>query len=177
MDALQARILAAWPSLGVETAKLLLVALRKQLFKAHEDGLLQTPPDQIYKFVRSNPPANDEILGGIKDFRRDPGSACLVRDDGAWIHFTILVHQEDKTTLQLVAYDFEIVFPPSHTPPWVRLDLNPPSHPNELRSHLHPGNDELLLPAPVMTPQEILDHFVRELRPRDPDKPRDGTKN
>lgn len=122
------------------------------------------------------------ILGGEKDFRRDPGRARIVRDDGAWIHFTVRVRQEDRKTLKLIAYDFEIVFPPPQdsaglpvTPFFLRTDLNPPDHPNaarEVRSHLHPNNDDLQWPAPVMTPREILDLMLQGLRPRDPKKPR-----
>lgn len=185
MKAVQDRILGAWPDLEVETTKDLLKALRAQLLKAYEDGSLQTGLNDIYKYVglAKEPGADEEILGGEKDFRRDPARAHLVRDDGAWIHFTIRVRQEGRKTLTLVAYDFEIVFPAPHTPAslvvnpgFLRVDLNPPDHPNaerEIRSHVHPGNDDLQWPAPVMTPQEILAWMLGDgLRPRHPDKQR-----
>lgn len=161
---------------GVKTFKELLNALRAQLRTAHDEGLLRTPSHDIYKWVRRNdePEADEEILGGVKS-SRDPADAHLVRDDGAWIHFKIRVRQEDRSTLMAVAFDFEIVFPEPHTPPWLRFDLNPPGHSNEereLRSHLHPGNDDILVRALEMTPQAILDQLVRGLRPRDPGRPR-----
>jgi hypothetical protein len=114
------------------------------------------------------------ILGGEKS-SRDPKHAYLKRNDGAWIHFKITVIWDGDSKVDLDSYDFEIVFPPGHQPPWCRIDLNPPGHDNEaegLRSHLHPGNDDLIMPAPVMTPEEILKLFIDGLRPRDPAKPR-----
>src|SRR5207249_273661 len=111
-----------------------------------------------------------------KDFKRERSSARLVRDDDAWIHFTVTVKQE-KRALVLVAYDFEIVFPDGCQPAFFRADLNPPDHPNaarEVRSHVHPGNDEYQWPAPVLTPREVLELFLARpgLRPRDAGKPR-----
>ena len=56
------------------------------------------------------------------------------------------------------------------------IDANEPGHSNEergLRSHMHPGNDDLLVPAPVLSPTELIDVLVRRLRnTRDDEKPR-----
>jgi hypothetical protein len=185
MKSVQDRILEAWPNLEVETTQELLSALRAQLFKAYNEELLRTGLNDIYKWVKlaKEPKADEEILGAVKDFRRDLSSAHIVRSDGAWIHFTIRVRQEGKKMLRLIAYDFEIVFPVPHTPAspvvkpgFLRVDLNPPDHPNagrEIRSHVHPGNDDLQWPAPVMTPREILAWMLGDsLRPRHPDKQR-----
>ncbi|MFV8749137.1 hypothetical protein ACNOYE_01155 [Nannocystaceae bacterium ST9] len=73
--------------------------------------------------------------------------------------------------------DFELVFPDGHVPTFVRFDLNEPGHENEereIRSHMHPSNDDLLVPAPVMGPEELLDVLIRRLRaPRGDEKPRE----
>lgn len=48
-------------------------------------------------------------------------------------------------------------------PKFVRFDLNMPGHHNEapgLRCHLHPGHDDLQVPAPFMKPLEIVDLCV-----------------
>lgn len=117
------------------------------------------------------------ITGGIKDFRRNSASARLIRNDLAWLHFTLTVREHAPGRLEMLGYDFELVFPDGHIPPFVRFDLNLPGHRNEareLRSHVHPGNDNdgLQLPAPVMTPEELLELLLVRLRTRDPENPR-----
>jgi hypothetical protein len=109
-----------------------------------------------------------------------PVNARLVRDDGAWLHFTITVLKASDT-LAIRAYDFELVFPEDmvlpkgRMPLFYRIDLNTERHPNaarELRSHCHPGHDDLQAPAPVMSPDEILDLLIWGMRPRRVDKTR-----
>ena len=51
--------------------------------------------------------------------------------------------------------------------PFLRFDLNLPAHRNEereLRSHLHLGCEDVLSPAPLMSPREILALFINGLR-------------
>ncbi|WP_437568072.1 hypothetical protein [Sorangium sp. So ce542] len=186
---IQERVMGASPSLGPMTPKQLLLELKAMLVEAHQTevngvNVLSTPQDEINKWVKLDPkdtpnapapPAKGPhiIVGGVKDFRRDPQSAHIVRGDGSWIHFTITVDWDGRKLLSLIAYDFEIVFPAGHSPRFIRIDLNEPGHENEtreLRSHIHPGNDDLLLPAPVLTPSEILHYFLHGLRARDPEK-------
>lgn len=72
-----------------------------------------------------------------------------------------------------MGYDFELRFPGLQPPTWIRLDLNLPGHDNDedgLRSHLHPGNEDLQAPAPMLSPLELLDLFLHGFRGRD--KPR-----
>lgn len=112
--------------------------------------------------------------GRVVHFDRAEAQPHIVRDDGAWLAFSITV-QQTRSQLVLIAYDFELVFEPEHQPRFVRFDLNAPDHANaerEIRSHVHPGNDDLLLPAPIQTPEELLDLLVWRLRPRDPEAPR-----
>jgi hypothetical protein len=45
----------------------------------------------------------------------------------------------------------------------------------ELRSHLHPGSDDILAPAPLMSPLEILGLFIDGLRRPEGRKPRART--
>lgn len=71
--------------------------------------------------------------------------------------------RESNHRLELIAYDFEIRFPPGTGAPFLRFDLNLPAHRNEdreLRSHLHPGSNDILVPAPMMSPTELLTLFV-----------------
>jgi hypothetical protein len=65
--------------------------------------------------------------------------------------------------VELLAYDFEIRLAPGMGASFLRFDLNLPGHDNakrELRCHLHPGSDELLVPAPLMSPSELCKLFV-----------------
>ena len=81
----------------------------------------------------------------------------------------MIVARTSRGPLQLLAYDFELRFPEAQVPGWIRIDLNLPGHDNEedgLRSHLHPGNDDLQAPAPLLSPLELLDLFLHGLRGR-----------
>ncbi|MBC7977651.1 MAG: hypothetical protein H7138_21960 [Myxococcales bacterium] len=157
-------------------------------------GKLRTPPEQVNRLVAllPEPEANLAaqlrardlhvgaycIVGGAKNLKRDRSLAHFTRDDDAWFDFTITV-REQAGQLELLAYDFEIRFPPGRGVPFVRFDLNLPAHRNEdreLRSHQHPGSDDLQMPAPLMTPTEVLALFVEGLRlATNRDKPRDPT--
>ncbi|HET7504851.1 MAG TPA: hypothetical protein VFK02_27700, partial [Kofleriaceae bacterium] len=68
-----------------------------------------------------------------------------------------------------LAYGFEVYFPSRDPIAFVRFDLNLRGHDNDesgLRSHLHPGNDDLQLPSPVLTPAEGLLLVLYGCRPR-----------
>jgi hypothetical protein len=168
--------------------------LRNVLRKASDSQRLRTSPQQVNQLVTllREPQATlaDQlrrrglhtgaccIVGGAKNLKRDRGLPHFTRDDDAWFDFTITV-REQHGRLELLAYDFEIRFPPGAGAPFLRLDLNLPAHRNEereLRSHLHPGSNDILVPAPVMSPTEILTLLVDGLRlATNRDKPRDPT--
>jgi hypothetical protein len=156
--------------------------LRNTLVRASNTGKLLTSPSRIHQLVRLLPEPPSQIaqdlhqlelrdgacciVGGEKNQGRDRDIAHLARDDGAWFDFTLTVREHGKQ-LELVAYDFEIRFPPGMGAPFLRFDLNLPEHHNEareLRSHLHPGSDDVLAPAPLMSPLELLTLFVDGLR-------------
>lgn len=166
MKALAGRIESAMPALRAANAEELLRSLRARLKAAYDGGVLVVPQHEIYRCVQlveppnlpSNSPSTKAIAGGIKDFQRRRESAQLVRSDGLWFHFTLAV-EETRDKLVLLAYDFELVRP-GKIPPFVRFDLNPLGHDNDsrfLRSHLHPGNEDVVLPAPILEPLEALE--------------------
>ena len=106
------------------------------------------------------------IFGGVKNQGRDASLPHFERNDGAWFDFSITV-RESGGHLELLAYDFEIRFAPGMGSPFLRFDLNLPDHPNqarELRCHLHPGSDDILVPAPLMSPAEVLWLFIEGAR-------------
>lgn len=157
-------------------------SLCKALREASDRRLIVTPPGEIHKLVQLiDPPPNVAselvalgrrndaycIVGGTKNQKRTREASHIERDDGAWFDFSITVQQRGRQELELLAYDFEIRFSPEMGTPFLRFDYNLPDHRNEgpdLRSHLHPGCDDVLLPAPLMSPQEMLTLFLEGLR-------------
>jgi len=164
------------------------------LRQASDAGRLRTAPHDIYQLVEAlgEPPPTIKqqlrtrglldnaycIVGGDKNQERDHGLRHFERDDGAWFDFTITV-REHAQELELLAYDFEIRFPPGAGTPFLRIDFNLPSHHNEdrdLRMHVHPGSDDIVMPAPMMSPSEVLGLLIDGLRmPPARDKPRAPT--
>ena len=163
-------------------AKGLCRELRNTLISASNTGLLRTPPHEVFQRVQvlDEPPAMvaDQlrargllgeahcVVGGEKNNDRDRRVAHLVREDDSWFDFTITV-REHAGKLELLAYNFEIRFPSAMGSPFLRFDLNLPAHRNEtreLRSHLHAGSDDVYVPAPLMSPAELIALFVNGLR-------------
>jgi hypothetical protein len=159
---LQERILGQKPELPGNPRQLR-AELCRTLITAHDEGLLRTAPAQVYQLVKLDDPKPTEsvIVGGFKNFKRNPALPHFKRDDGAWFDFAITVEQKRRGALELVAYNFELRFPDGSHPAFIRLDLNDPGHSNEdhgLRCHLHPGNDDLQVPAPLLSPGEGAGH-------------------
>jgi hypothetical protein len=165
------------------TAKGLHRQLVKELRQASDALVLSTSPGDILKHVQLLPEPVPSVRGRLRELDLHAGASCIVvgaeknqqrneslphlrRDDGAWFDFTITV-REQSGRVELLAYDFELRLPPGHGTPFLRFDLNLPSHRNEerdLRSHLHPGCDDILVPAPLMTPSELLFVCLHEAR-------------
>jgi hypothetical protein len=171
---LQTRICGLAPPSAASPDELF-AELRKSLRNAFDEGRLTTKPHEIFKMLKKSPTARGEteIVGGEKNFHRTPNKAHFTRADGAWFDFAIAVVRASAGETVTLAYDFEIRFPEHVGPAFVRFDLNQPGHDNEtvgLRSHLHPGSDDLSVPSPLMSPLEILDVFLYGLAL--PEKPR-----
>jgi hypothetical protein len=167
--------------------------LRNALVRASNARKLLTSPAEIHRLVRLLPEPPSQITQDLQKLKLHDGACCIVggeknqerarhiahlaRDDGAWFDFSITV-RENGTQLELVAYDFEIRFPPGMGIPFLRFDLNLPDRRTEtrgLRSHLHPGSDDILAPAPRMSPLEILGLFIDGLRRSEERKRRTST--
>ena len=111
------------------------------------------------------------LTGGPKEFARPTVSVNarehFVRDDDAVIHFALTLRERHDIPLELIAYGFEIYFP-SKEPIWfVRFDLNKRGDENAefgLRSHLHPGHEDLQLPSPLLSPVEALNFVLYRCR-------------
>lgn len=167
--ALQHRIMTAGASL-LEGPNDLFRTVRTYLIRACDDGALRTKPGDIYRLLKlAASPFGDRdqkaILGGEKDLKRRGGLPCFVRHDGATFDFVITVTRRSGEPMVLFAYDFELRFPSGLEPRFVRFDLNEAGHENEqqgLRCHMHPGHDDLQVPAPLLHPIELLDLLIYE---------------
>jgi len=121
---------------------------------------------------RSGDPNVFALTGGPKDFGRTDTPehvSHFIRDDGAVIHFALIVRERPGAPLDLVVYGFEIYFPSQQPIAFVRFDLNDRRHSNDdlgLRAHLHPGNEDLQLPSPLMSPLDALNFLIYRCRPR-----------
>jgi hypothetical protein len=186
LDALQAHTVGRELELPARSKELYYM-LRGQLLSASDEGKLSSSPDDIIQHVRRLSKLSEFPPQVAADLRRqslDEGAFCIVvgrkinqnrdrtfphltRDDGAWFDFTI-TGRERQRSLELLSYGFEIRFPPGMGTPFLRFDLNLPDHRNEareLRCHLHPGSDDVLVPAPLMSPRELLAIFIDGARP------------
>jgi hypothetical protein len=112
------------------------------------------------------------LTGGPIDFQRtaepDPETR-FVRRDGGIVHFHMTLRECDARSIEVLAYGFEVYFPSRDPIAFVRFDLNFRGHGNDeagLRSHLHPGNDDLQLPSPVLEPREALLLVLYGCRPQ-----------
>lgn len=143
--------------------------IRSILLRAVLDSRLQVAPDVIHASVWLDSSQAGKgkwkIEGGDRNVsrseNREPRHAKLLRVDGAWIHFAFTLSGHRTGPVELDSYAFELVLPQDREPWFVRLDLNPKDHANDAdrdcRSHCHPGDDDMMIPAPVMSPAEILD--------------------
>jgi len=152
-------------------------AIRGLLVEWSNAGLLREPPYDIHRLVKASPPSGGVVALTICD----PARPHFTRYDGAWFDFHITVRETRDRPLELVAYGFELRFPSdvgAHGPAWIRFDLNPPGHDNDLRgvrAHLHPSSDDWSLPSPILSPKEMLCLFVVGISARDLAHPRATT--
>ncbi len=177
--ALQERLLRL-PDLDVKTKDELLRLVRCYLRVAIQDEVLTNTPHDLFQLVRHGSARNrDEflIVGGEKNEARDISLPCFRRADGGWFHFALTGRQQSRAGIELLGYNFEYCFPGSPVQ-FVRFDLSSPlgeatdNIHRGLRSHLHPGRDDVQVPAAALTWQELLDLCVYRLAPRDPNRRR-----
>lgn len=156
------------------TAQECFLEIRSYLIKASDQRLLEQSPSDIRALLprpssRDASGTFDIAVGNERNFRRTRDLPHFSRTDGAWFDFQLLV-REHAGTAHILAYGFELRMPDERPFPFVRFDLNPQAHHNDddgLRSHMHLGTDDdgFSIPAPIMSPLEILDLFLFRLRP------------
>lgn len=178
MKPLHDRIAATEPQLPAQSAGDYFERyIRRRVYQAFQEERLAVGLYEISQHVRmvkSQDALEVTVAGGRKNFQRCEELVDLRMLDGGWICFAATLRMSSEG-LKIVAYNFERVFGSDAVPPWVRFDLNLPGHENEatgLRSHMHPGNDDVQLPAPIFAPHELLDTLLTTLGPREGRSPR-----
>lgn len=155
------------------TGRRLFREIQRYLIKAADSRLLEGGQAGVHQRLRAAPLKEgifEIAVGDERNFRRDPSLPHFRRcKDGAWFDFQMQL-REHPQGFDIVQYDFELRIPSSDSvcSTFVRFDLNPPGHDNEddgLRSHMHVNSDDdgMAVPAPVMSPFELLDIMVHGL--------------
>lgn len=164
-------VCAITPSLP-RSPKKLRSEIHASLIRASDEGLLRSAPHDVFKLLNLTvePMPQGEVAALICGEHFDDGQeegAFLYRADGARLSFSITVHFPNTQAPVLFAYRFHVRFPAHSVPQFVRIDLNRPGGAidplAEPRSHLHPGSDDLRLPAPIMSPQQLVHTFLYDL--------------
>jgi hypothetical protein len=147
------------------------------LLRAIREEALRNGMYAVRKLLRLTPdlkgrPRCWELTGGPLDSDRIPEphlDTQFVRADGGVVHFHMTLLEGNARMVEVLAYGFEVYFPSRMPIAFVRYDLNFRGHDNDeagLRSHLHPGNDDLQLPSPVLEPLEALLLVLYGCRPQ-----------
>ncbi|MFN7716444.1 MAG: hypothetical protein ACK5QS_13330 [Pseudanabaenaceae cyanobacterium] len=170
-------------SLNVKNAKILRAEILKCLTLASDERIVLNRLDQINKLLKLRPSSvipqkgYSEIMGGDKNQKREFHVPHFKLNNGCWFDFAITIDETCKPA-QIIGFDFEIRFPQREGEtkvPFLRIDLNLPDHNNDqrdIRFHLHPSNDDIMIHSPPMSPLEILHMFLYGINI--PDKPRDS---
>lgn len=159
------------------SAKELWKKVNATLQKAVQAELLKTAPYDVSRLLRPVSESGRRGGGGTYEFSCGPiqdelklpnSRDCLVRDDGAVITFSVTIaEQPGRVGLELIAYRFDLTFPPgSDGPRFIRFDLDQRHEQDGLRSHVHPGLADGRLPSPILDPIEVIHFLLVHLRRR-----------
>lgn len=162
------------PGAKQTTARALFRDIREYLLHAADDKLVEGGQALVWNVLKFDQRRDGKYfiaVGDRRNFRRDPSLPHFRRTtDQAWFDFQLLL-AESSRSVEILAYDFELRLPAEGSKSsFIRFDLNPEEHGNEadgLRSHMHVNSDDdgMSVPAPVMSPYELLDLMVHGLIP------------
>lgn len=156
------------------SGKQLYLEIRKYLIRASDQRLLREGQEAIHQNLLFKGPDHERIceiaVGTVRNFNRIKHLPHFTRRDGGWFDFQLLV-KEHANKIEILAYDFELRMSEGFNFEFVRFDLNPNDERERvqkdgLRSHMHLNSDDdgLAVPAPVLSPFEILDLFLHGLQ-------------
>lgn len=135
----------------------LLRELRAILIDGHDAGKIRSAPAEIYDMIKVDKKTDIHgrflITGGDRE-----GERRIKLSNGARLSFALIV-KEVEAGLEVLSYSFNLKYSKRSLPRFVRFDLIDAPHEDpvkEPRSHIHHGHDRIRLPAPLLTPTEIV---------------------
>lgn len=150
-----------WPSLREFATE-----IRRCLIHAYDDDSLGTSPNEIFNKLRfmEHPQPDGSVvatvLGGPFRDSDTQTQPFISRADGAILSFTVVARYGRGGDLEDASGRFHMKFREDSSPPFVRIDINSKAQSGEPlvepRFHVHPGDKEIRIPLPSMTPCEIL---------------------
>lgn len=158
-------------SLKIKSARFLRSEISRYLTLASSEKILNDKLDEINKKLKLAKSTIKEvqsergywdIIGGEKNQKRIRDIPHFSLTNGCWFDFAILVYENNKEA-EIIGFNFEIRFPETMSSRFLRIDFNPPNHANDdknMRLHLHPGHDDIMIHSPPMSPIEILHLFL-----------------
>jgi hypothetical protein len=155
-------------SLKPKSVKALWAEILNILTLAYNDKKLTTKPHEIRGLLKLDhstvirQKSYWDIMGGEKNQDRIRNIPHFSLTNGCWFDFAILVYENNKEA-EIVGFNFEIRFPEKMYSRFLRIDFNTPNHDNDdknMRLHLHPGHDDIMIHSPPMSPIEILYLFL-----------------
>ena len=166
-EIIQNRVLSTIPKPKFKQAQQLRKQILRSLTRAASDGILKTPPQEIYNLLKLREAEEQgknvfEITGGQRNFKRRKDIPHFERMDGCWFDFAIFINQNQRDP-EIIGFNFEIRFPENYSVQFLRFDFNLPNHRNEergMRFHIHPGHDDFMIPSSPLSPLEILALFL-----------------
>lgn len=134
--------------------------IRTALLSASDENILRSAPHDVMRRLHMQGGQGEVVLihGGETFDKGQPEGRFFDFSDGSRLSFGCTIDYRAASP-SLLAYRFHLRFPPGGRPAFLRLDLNPEPKENSLvepRCHIHPGVEEVRLPAPLMSPLEIL---------------------
>jgi len=154
--------------LEIKSAKNLRAEILKALNIALDEKILLTELHEILKLLKLQASSvikqkgYSEIMGGEKNSNRNELIPHFKLNNGCWFDFAITI-DETVSPAEIIAFDFEIRYPPEISNWFLRFDLNTPNHENDnknMRFHFHPNNEDIQIHSPPMSPLEILHLFL-----------------
>ena len=136
--------------------------MRQMLENAHAEGLLKQAVHQIRPLYKSTEPdaRGVIIISGGKHTEMWNADDQFARDDDARFNFAVVARYAKDAAPELIAYHFNLAFPASHAPGFVRFDCNEAHFADAfrnaslspLRCHSHPGHSRMTVPSPLLSP-------------------------
>jgi hypothetical protein len=145
-----------------QSADALITGIRVLLLEASDDETLASPPHEILRMLTNQRCGrNPEVVMVWCGETFDDGQAgeFLRLSNGSRLSFSFTAEYA-RQARRLTSYRFHLRRPDGSHPAFLRFDLNGEhaTHEplDEPRCHFHPGNNDVRIQCPILSPAEIL---------------------